>query len=72
MKDSITTVKPLFNKPRLLSDVTEGIEPIFSGAYIRFLPAESFPMYVTKEEAERMAAPITDCPLCEAGIPLSK
>ena len=68
MKDSIKTFKPLFNKPQILRDVSEGVHPVFSGKYIRFLPAESFPMYVTKEEAERMAAPITECPLCEAGI----
>lgn len=71
MKDSITTIKPLFNKPRILSDVSEGIQPIFTETYFRFLPAENFPLYVTKEEAERISAPITSCPLCEAGIPLS-
>lgn len=71
MKDSIKTFKPLFNKPQILRDVSEGIHPVFSDTYIRFLPDENAggPTYVTKEEAERMAAPITDCPLCAAGIP---
>ena len=74
----IKTVKPLFNKPSILRDVTEGIHPYFNEPYIRtvrFLEGEqdfTFPMYVTKEEAERMAAPITECPLCDAGVPLSK
>ena len=70
MKDSIKTFKPLFNKPQIFRDVSEGIHPVFSDTYIRFLPEEttSKPMYVAKEEAERMAAPITDCPLCAAGI----
>lgn len=74
MKDSITTFKPLFNKPQILRDASEGIHPVFSAEYIRFLPDENAgkPMYVTKEEAERMSAPITDCPFCDAGIPLSK
>ena len=73
MKDSIKTFKPLFNKPQILRDVSEGIHPVFSDTYIRFLPDENAgrPMYVTKEEAERISAPVTSCPLCEAGIPLS-
>ena len=41
-------------------------------AKIRFLPTENYgwPMVVSLEEAKRMAEPIRDCPLCDAGIPL--
>lgn len=74
----IKTHKPLFAKPRLIGDVTEGIQPIFSDSYFRYLhfldDPQDFtrPQYVTKEEAERMAAPITECPMCDAGIPFVK
>ena len=45
-------------------------------AKIRFLPTENygFPMHVSREEAERIANWDSDCkcPLCEAGVPLTK
>lgn len=41
-------------------------------AVIRILDNDPiFPMYVTIEEAKRLAAPSTNsCPFCDAGIPL--
>lgn len=74
---TIKTVKPLFATARVISDVTEGIHPFFGEPYIRtvrFLDtARDFtpPIYVTVEEAERLSSPITECPLCDAGIPLT-
>ena len=37
----IVTHKPLFNRPQVLRDVSEGIQPAFSPTYFRDLPQDS-------------------------------